>query len=102
MSNGDLLKAAREADLEPELADAIVDVARRDASSNANRRFLLAILGVLPWVGVVISASISRWAEHEQDKTNAMFRAWLDEHEGRFRELESVTGSIAAQARTAG
>jgi hypothetical protein len=102
MSDGELLKAAREADLESELADAIVDISRKDASSNANRRFLLAILGVLPWVGVVISASISRWAEHEQEKTNAMFRAWLDEHEGRFRDLEQVAGSMASQAHAAG
>lgn len=102
MSDGELLKAAREADLEPELAEAIVDVSRKDGSSNANRRFLLAMLGVLPWVGVIISASVSRWSEHEQDKTNAMFRAWLDEHETRFREVEDVARSMTSQAHAAG
>ena len=90
------LKAAREADSSPSLPTQLLmslagthlqtpieDFARDPGCSSLGWRRHLA--------------SISRWAEHEQDKTNAMFRAWLDEHEGRFRELESVTGSIAAQ-----
>jgi hypothetical protein len=62
MSESNLIRAAREAGLESEVTDAVIDIARHDDASNANRRFLLAILGVLPWVGVIISASISRWA----------------------------------------
>lgn len=102
MSEGGLLNAARAAGLEAELSDAITEVKRKDASSNANVRFYLAILGVLPWVGVLISASIARWAERDQDRTNAIFRGWLEEHQNRLRELEEVTQKIVDQATQAG
>ena len=102
MSESNLERAARESGLESELAEAALDVAREDASSNANRRFLLAILGVLPWVGVIISASSSRWAEQDQNRTNAIFRGWLEEHQNRLRALEDVTSSICSKARQSG
>jgi hypothetical protein len=102
MTDSNLLRAAREADLEAEVTDAITETERRDSSSNANKRFLLAILGVLPWVGVLISASIARWAERDQDKANSMFRGWLQEHEERFAELERVADSICTQAQASG
>lgn len=102
MSGDGLRKAAADAGLESELEDSLVEVARKDSSSNANKRFFLAILSVVPWVGVLISAAVARWAEFDQDRTNAMFRAWIEEHEARLRELEAVAKSIAAQAERAG
>lgn len=102
MSESGLINAARSAGLEAELSDAITEAKRKDASSNANLRFYLAVLGVLPWVGVLISASIARWAERDQDRTNAIFRGWLEEHQDRLRELEEVTKKIVDQATQAG
>lgn len=102
MSGDDLRKAATEAGLESELEDSLIQVARKNTSSNANKRFFLAILGVVPWVGVLISAAIARWAEADQDRTNAMLRAWLEEHEARFRELEATAQSIADRAEQTG
>ncbi|WP_155798632.1 hypothetical protein [Sorangium cellulosum] len=50
----------------------------------------------------MISASIARWAERDQDRTNAIFRGWLEEHQDRLRELEAVTQKIVDQATQAG
>jgi hypothetical protein len=102
MTDDGLRKAATDAGLETELEESMLEVARKDSSSNANKRFFLAILSVVPWVGVLISAAVARWAEFDQDRSNAMFRAWIQEHDARLRELEAVGNSIASQAERAG
>lgn len=86
---------------EGESAPSTVEPAQ-EPKPHANLRFYLAILGVLPWIGTLISASLQRWSEHEQGKTNAFFRGWLEEHDARFRMLEEVTGRITDAADRAG
>ena len=103
MSDNDLLKIAKEGGLEPPGSDdGSVAEPRVPPTSHPNSRFILAMLGVLPWVGALISASLSRWGEHEQDKTNAFFGQWLQEHENRLKELEDVARRIVDQATRAG
>lgn len=102
MTDTELEKAAAAAELEAEMREAKDRLARSDSTSHANHRFLLALLGVLPWIGVLISASVSRWAEQEQDSANSVFRAWLEEHQTRLAQLETAVGKIVAQARASG
>ncbi|MEN3313737.1 MAG: hypothetical protein V7645_3066 [Actinomycetota bacterium] len=101
MSDRELLRVAKEADLEAEASEALVE-ASAAPKSNANLRFYLAILGVLPWVGVIISASISRWAEGEQERTNELHRRWIEEHEERFRQLEATVARMVDDVAKAG
>lgn len=95
MSSSDkILRAASEAGLEAEAAEAILAHGAGDGSRNANARFYLAVLGVLPWVGVLISAVLARWAEQEQQGLNEMHRRWLEEHEVRLEELRRTVRQI--------
>jgi hypothetical protein len=95
---GKLAKAAREAGLEGEVAEAVLSQGTRaDGSTNANARFYLAVLGVLPWIGVMISAILARWAENEQHGLNEFHRRWLEEHDGRLAELRRTIGQIEAR-----
>lgn len=90
-----LIKAGKEAGLEGEVAEAILTAgASSDGSKTANTRFYLAILGVLPWIGVMISAILARWAENEQQGLNELHRRWLEEHDARLGELKSTIGQI--------
>lgn len=102
MPGDELKRAAAAAGLEAEHDRSIVEAARSDSSTNANKRFFLAILGVVPWVGILLSAALARWAEFDQDKKNNIFQGWLEEHEGRLRELEAAASSIASQAERSG
>jgi hypothetical protein len=98
-----LLRAAREAGLEAEASEAaLADRANRRGAGNPDLRFYLAVLGVLPWVGVLITAAIGRWAEADQTRVNDLHRIWLAEHEARFEELEADVVKIASAAAAAG
>jgi hypothetical protein len=101
MGDDKILRAAEQAGLAGEAAEAILEVSSRGTGDrSANVRFYLALLGVLPWVGVMISAIANRWAEQEQMNVNALFRHWLEEHENRFAELKETVRSI--EQRVAG
>lgn len=54
-------------------------------------RFVVAVLGVIPWVGSIISASAALSAEKEQSALNMTLQRWLEEHEEKLRDLQ---GSI--------
>src|ERR1700722_16079575 len=93
----DLLKAAGEAGLEGEVSEAILqDGTKNRRANNPNIRFYLALLGVLPWIGVLITATLGRWSEADQERLNVLHRGWLEEHEARFRELRRRTGTTDA------
>lgn len=51
------------------------------------RRFLLAALGSVPWVGGFIAATAALEGEREQQKVNELQQEWLDEHRGKLTEL---------------
>ena len=50
-------------------------------------RFVLAILGSLPWVGSVLSASASLSAELAQERNTEFLRLWIKEHQEKIKEL---------------
>lgn len=90
-----LLQIGRQVGLEGEVAEAILSTAeRRDGSANSNLRFYLAVLGVLPWIGVMISAILGRWAESEQQGLNELHRRWLEEHDGRLNDVRKTISGI--------
>jgi hypothetical protein len=100
--NDKILRAASEAGLESAAAEAILQHGRGDGARSANARFYLAVLGVLPWVGVLISAVLARWAEQEQQGLNEMHRRWLEEHEARLEELRGTVHQIEARVASFG
>jgi hypothetical protein len=103
MSDQKLLRAARQAGLEGEASEAMLaDQAKRRGAANPDIRFYLAVLGVLPWVGVLVSAAIGRWSEADQARVNDLHRTWLSEHQTRLEELEVTVGKIASAATAAG
>lgn len=81
--------------MEGEVAEAILSAeSSGKGSKSANARFYLAILGVLPWIGVMISATLARWAEAEQQGLNDLHRGWLEEHDARLGELKQTIRQI--------
>ena len=80
----------------------LADNARKRAANNPNIRFYLAVLGVLPWIGVLITAAIGRWGEADQERVNDVHRYWLEEHNARLRELEETTAKIVSAATASG
>lgn len=50
-------------------------------------RFILAVLGSIPWIGGFLAATASLGAEQEQAGTNELQREWLRAHRDRIDEL---------------
>jgi len=53
-------------------------------------RLVLAIMSSIPWVGSLIGASAALSAEKEQGRVNSLLYQWLEEHEFRYKRLEST------------
>ncbi len=53
-------------------------------------KFVLAILGCIPWVGGVISAAVSIKTEEGSRKYNELQLKWLQEHEKKIAELQDM------------
>src|SRR5580704_2503095 len=51
------------------------------------RRFVIAALGSLPWIGGVLAAAASLSAERDQEKVNELQKLWLEEHREKMRDL---------------
>ena len=51
------------------------------------RRFILAALSSVPWVGGLLGAQAAVEGEHEQQKINELQQEWLEEHRGKLVEL---------------
>jgi hypothetical protein len=66
------------------------------------RRFLLAALGSIPWVGGLIAASATLDGEREQQKINDLEQEWLDEHSDKLRELGAALLEILQRLETLG
>jgi hypothetical protein len=50
-------------------------------------RVVMAALGILPWVGSVLSAAAALSSENDQDETNKLLFLWVKEHEIKLKEL---------------
>jgi hypothetical protein len=57
-------------------------------------RFLVAVLGSIPWVGGFIAASASLSAEREQQGINDLQRLWLQEHKEKIAQLGSTLNDV--------
>jgi hypothetical protein len=65
-------------------------------------RVAMAAMGSLPWVGSVVSATATLWAENEQGKTNHLLYLWVQEHEDKLRALIGTLQSIFARLESFG
>ncbi|HSW98180.1 MAG TPA: hypothetical protein VLF89_10220 [Candidatus Saccharimonadales bacterium] len=50
-------------------------------------RFTLAALSSMPWVGSFLGAASGLSAELDQDRVNNLLKLWLQEHEGKIKQL---------------
>lgn len=66
------------------------------------RRFILAALGSIPWVGGLIAASATLDGEREQQKINDLEQEWLDEHSDKLKELGAALLEILQRLETLG
>lgn len=57
-------------------------------------RFTLAALSSIPWIGSFLGAAASLSGELSQDKTNELLILWLQEHEGKIKELWATLQEI--------
>lgn len=54
------------------------------------RRFVLAAMGSIPWVGSFIAAGAAVDAEREQQHVNELQQEWLEEHRGKLNDLKKT------------
>jgi hypothetical protein len=47
--------------------------------------------GVVPFAGGFLSAAAGAWSEHEQEKVNIFFKAWLKMIEDEIKEKEKAS-----------
>ena len=66
------------------------------------RRFLLAALGSVPWVGGFIAAAAALDSEHEQQKVNELQLEWLDEHREKLKDLGKALLEIVERVESLG
>lgn len=57
-------------------------------------RFTLAALSSIPWIDSFLGAVAGLSGEINQDKTNELLRLWLQEHEGKIKELWATLQEI--------
>ncbi len=65
-------------------------------------RFVLAIMGSIPWIGSVIAASAALHAEQEQGKVNLLMYQWLEQHETTYRRLEQTVAKMVGRIEEIG
>lgn len=66
------------------------------------RRFLLAALGGVPWVGGLIAALTALQAESAQATVSSLQQDWLDEHSNKLAELTASLAGIVKRLETFG
>ncbi len=84
--------------LPPEGDDIRDELARLDANKYPRyARFVLAVLGSLPWVGGLIGAAAGFYGEHDQGKVNSLQKKWLEEHHQRLRDVAGAINEITGR-----
>jgi hypothetical protein len=81
---------------------AVLARAHQASDTTANIRFFLAVLGAIPWVGVLITAIAARWSEYEQGQLNELHRSWLQEHQLKLEELRTSLDAISVRVDSFG
>lgn len=86
---------------EPESEDRIIAQLRNElAKSEPSRRgriiekFILAVLGSIPWIGGFLSAAASYKSEEGAVKQNSLQTRWLEEHQLKLQLLQDTLGKI--------
>jgi len=64
---------------------------------NKYKRFALAALGSIPWVGGIISGLGAMNAENEQGKINELQVQWIEEYQTRLLELVDMLNDVCAR-----
>lgn len=54
------------------------------------KKVIMAALGSVPWVGGVLSTTVSIHDGIKQSKTNDLYQQWLEEHQKRMQELSQT------------
>jgi len=57
-------------------------------------RFLLAVVGVIPWVGSTIAATAAYSAEKDQGEMNELYRLWMEENHRKLGELGATLDDV--------
>jgi len=66
------------------------------------KKFVVAALSSLPWVGGVIGALAGLKSEHERKEMNELHRLWLEEHEAKAQGLGETLGDIFSRLENFG
>ena len=70
-----------------ESADYSETLERLQSGKGSYRRFAIAALGSIPWIGGLIAAGAALQGERAEGKVNKTLEQWLREHEDRINEL---------------
>jgi hypothetical protein len=62
-------------------------------------RYALACLGAVPLAGGAIAGAGGAWSEHDQDRFNSIFAAWLKLQEDEIREIGLTIVEVANALR---
>lgn len=65
-------------------------------------RFVFAVLGSIPWVGGLISASAALHAEREQGRVNELSRQWVEEHQQKIQHLNETLAQMISRLEQLG
>ncbi|MCA9580608.1 MAG: hypothetical protein KC416_02360 [Myxococcales bacterium] len=66
------------------------------------RRFVLAALGSIPWVGGLLGAISGLDAEKAQERLNSLHHQWIQEHHERLQELGAAISEITGRLESIG
>lgn len=70
-----------------ELVQKQLDIHLKGEKKHRRKRFIIAALGGIPWVGGFLSASAALAAEKDQSKVSELQKQWLEEHKERILKL---------------
>jgi hypothetical protein len=65
-------------------------------------RVAMAAMGGIPWVGSILSVAATLSSENDQARTNKLLALWVQEHEGKLKELIADLQRIFARLDTFG
>jgi hypothetical protein len=67
-----------------------------------HRRFLMAALGSIPWVGGFIAGAAAWSAETDQQRINELQQDWLEEHRQKDRSIGLYAQADSRKGRSSG
>lgn len=65
-------------------------------------RFVMAVLGVLPWFGPLLAAGSAAYGEKKQEVHNLLLTRWMQEHEQRLQNLQTGLATIINRVKSLG